>query len=61
MLEYLFARISELELDLHLVRDKQINKRNNIEGRIYLDNNSSYSDIDLVGFIEKEKSILMGL
>jgi hypothetical protein len=56
MLEYLFARISELELDLHLVRDKQINKRN-ISKEVYLDNNSSYSDTDLVGLIEKVFSI----
>jgi hypothetical protein len=60
-IEYLFTRISELGLDLQLGRDKQTNKRNNVERRIYLENNSLYSDLDLVGLIEKAQSAFLPL
>ena len=50
VLHYLSARMSELGIDMGLGRDKQTNKRNSIEGRIYLDSDSSLS---LVQIIEK--------
>ena len=51
ILDYLFVRMSRL--DLHLGRDKNTNKTNKIEGRVYLNNKSLRSDLDLVGLIEK--------
>ncbi|MFZ0511980.1 MAG: DNA polymerase domain-containing protein, partial [Candidatus Nitrosopolaris sp.] len=53
VLRYLFARISEL--GLHLGRENQDNKRNNIEGRIYLDS------LNLIEIIEKSRFAFLPL
>jgi DNA polymerase elongation subunit (family B) len=49
VLEYLFARMEELGIDIKLGRT---DKRNAIEGRVYLDSDSSDS---IVGLIEKTR------
>ena len=53
IVEYLFARMSALGLGLQLGRDKNTNKTNKIEGRVYLGNKSFNDDLDLVGVIER--------
>jgi DNA polymerase elongation subunit (family B) len=52
MLEYPFARVSELGLDLQLGREKKMNK---FEGTVYLSNRSFHSDLELAGQIEKAR------
>jgi DNA polymerase elongation subunit (family B) len=54
VLQYLFARIEELGIDIELGRGKMKNwdKRNSVEGRVYLDSNSVGS---IVGLIEKAR------
>jgi DNA polymerase elongation subunit (family B) len=49
-LQYLFARIEELGIDIGIGRDSQTEKRTSIEGRIYLDSDSFQN---LVEEIEK--------
>src|SRR3977135_1959537 len=51
-LDYLFMRMRKLGLDLQLRRDKQTNQ---IEGRVYLCNDSFHSDLDMAGLIEKAR------
>jgi DNA polymerase elongation subunit (family B) len=53
IIDYLFIRMGGL--DLHVGRDKQTNKANKIEGRVYLSNKSFPNDLDLVGLIEKAR------
>ncbi len=55
ILDYLFMRMRKLGLDLQLGRDKQTNKTNQIEGRVYLGNESFHSDWDIAGLIEKAR------
>jgi DNA polymerase elongation subunit (family B) len=55
ILDYLFVRMRKLGHDLQLRRDKQTNKTNQIEGRIYLGNKSFHSDLDMAGLIEKAR------
>jgi DNA polymerase elongation subunit (family B) len=50
ILQYLFARIEELGIDIGIGRDSQTEKRTSIEGRIYLDSDSFQN---LVEEIEK--------
>jgi DNA polymerase elongation subunit (family B) len=54
-LDYLFMRMTGLGLDLDFGRDKKTDKPNKIEGRVYLGNKSFYSDLDLVGVIERAR------
>lgn len=58
--QLLIARMSELGIDLELGRDNQTNNRDNIEGRIYLECNSLYSN-HLVGLIEKARFAFLPL
>ncbi len=60
-LNYLFVRMTGLGLDLHLGRDKNTNKTDRIEGRVYLSNKSFRSDLDLVGLIEKAQFAFLSL
>ena len=55
ILEYLLTRMRELNLDLLLGRDDQTNKRNGVEGRVYLMNKSFHSDLELLNLIEKAR------
>ena len=61
ILEYLFTRMSELGLDQQLGRDNQTNKKNRVEGRVYLSNRSFHSDLDLVSLIEKAQFAFLPL
>ncbi|MFZ0514644.1 MAG: DNA polymerase domain-containing protein [Candidatus Nitrosopolaris sp.] len=58
ILHYFFARMSELGIDMDLGRDTQTKKRNNFEGRVYLDSNSLQS---LVEIIEKSRFAFLPL
>jgi DNA polymerase elongation subunit (family B) len=60
-LDYLFMRMTALGLDLHLGRDKNTNKTNKIEGRVYLSSKSFRSDLDLVSLIEKAQFAFLPL
>ncbi len=60
-LDYLFVRMTGLGLDLHLGRDKNTNKTDRIEGRVYLSNKSFRSDLDLVSLIEKAQFAFLPL
>jgi DNA polymerase elongation subunit (family B) len=52
ILDYLFMRMKKLGLDVQLGREKRANKE---EGRIYLDNMSLHSDLDMAGLIERAR------
>jgi DNA polymerase elongation subunit (family B) len=60
-LDYVFVRMTGLGLDLHLGRDKNTDKTDRIEGRVYLSNKSFRSDLDLVGLIEKAQFAFLPL
>jgi DNA polymerase elongation subunit (family B) len=55
ILEYLLTRLGEPGVDLQLRRDKKTNKTNKIEGRVYLNSKSFFSDLDLAGLIERAR------
>ena len=55
ILDYLFMRIRKLGHDLRLRRDKQTDKTNQIEGRVYLGSESFHSDLDMTGLIERAR------
>jgi DNA polymerase elongation subunit (family B) len=60
-LDYLFMRITRLGLDLDFGRDKKTHIPNKIEGRVYLNNKSFQSDLDLVGLIERAQFSFLSL
>jgi DNA polymerase elongation subunit (family B) len=47
-LQYLFTRMKELGIDIELGRNNQTNKKNRIEGRIYLETDSIHNIVEVI-------------
>jgi DNA polymerase elongation subunit (family B) len=48
ILQYLFTRMKELGIDIELGRNNQTNKKNSIEGRIYLETDSIQNMVEVI-------------